>query len=199
MKLADPSEMRRGPRRFVAYLIRDIAQGFDKRGFLALVPVALIVSVGCGVLVARFASPTFWDEMQNVIAFYAAGLAVNAILLAVCWASFARIFETLSDPDFGAWMRLRKLDGYYGWYVDFIHAAQMLAVALMAVGLGASLVSSLPPIVDRVMLGAAIATSVYAARWAAGCVRIMQDLADYRVKFREASPNVATLSRAEAS
>lgn len=193
MRLPDPSSMPKGPRRFVTYLLVDFATGFHKRGWFALVPLTTIFSVSAGILVATYASPKLWDDMSNVIALYAAGLAVNAILLAICWAAFSRIMDILSDEEFGGYMRHIKMAQYYGFYVDFIHLTQMFAVAAMAAGLFSSLVGGLRFDLDRVILGLAVGSSVFAARWATGCVEIMQQLSDYRVQFRKLDGQVTTL------
>lgn len=195
MRLKDPSELPRGPERFVAYLLHDLVAGFQKRKWKALFPVALITSAAIGVAVAKFASEAVWSQTSNAIAFYAAGLAVNAILLAVCWAAFSKILDTLADPDFGAWMRHTKVAQYYAFYVDYIHLAQMAAVTSMAAGLFSTLAGGLPYHLDRIILGIAVATSVYAARWATGCVRVMQDLGDYRIKFREIDSKFSMLPK----
>jgi hypothetical protein len=120
---------------------------------------------------------------------------VNAILLAVSWAGFARIFETLGDPEFGKWMRQTGLDGYYGFYVDFIQSVQMIAVGTMALGLAVCL-TDLNAIYQRIALGLAVGTSLYAGRWATGCIRIMQELSDHRATFRENSQNVQPFTQA---
>lgn len=195
MRLKDPSELPRGAERFVAYLLHDIVMGFQKRKWKALLPLAFASSVVLGGLVAKFADGALWNPISNAIAFYAAALAVNAILLAVCWAAFSKILETLSDPDFGAWMRHTKMAQYYAFYVDYIHLTQMVAVAAMGAGLFTSLVGGLPYHLDRIILGMAVSASIYAAWWATGCVRVMQDLGDYRVKFRELDGKVTVLSK----
>lgn len=131
--------------------------------------------------------------MQNAIAFYAAVLAVNAILLAVCWAAFSRMMDTIGDPDFGAWMRQHKMDGYYGFYIDYIQLVQALAVAAAACGLIISIISPLEW-AARAALGATVAASLYAGWWAQGCVRVMQELADSRATYREQAANVETIN-----
>lgn len=195
MKLADPSALPRGPKRFMAYWIRDIAHGVDKRGLRALLPVRFLVCVGVGVAVGWTARNSFLATMSDRIAFYAGLLAVNAILLAVCWAAFAKIYEILATPDFGMWVKQNGLHGYYDFYVEYIQLAQAFAVGT---ALAALVITVLPLIatVDRLALGAAISTSLYAGWWASGCVRIMQELADHRHTFSErGASNVHNIAR----
>lgn len=199
MRLADPSQMERGPRRFVAYWLRDLALDFDRRGWPAFIPLTFLSSALIGTTVAIFAKDALWHELQNAIAFYAAGLAVNAILLAVCWAGFARIFESLGDPEFGPWMKQRGFTGLYGFYVDFIQLTQMAAVAAMGCGLLLSMLDQIPNLAQRLALGVAVACSIYAARWTAGCVQVMQDISDHRATFKESMATVASLKPAAAS
>lgn len=195
MKLDDPKDLPRGTRRFVAYWLRDLASGFDSRGFWSLVPFTFLICASLGGAVGWFARDALWTEMQNPIALYAAVFAVNAILLAVCWASFARMMDTLGDREFGAWMRLQKLDGLYGFYIDFIQLTQMVAVTAAGAGLVLS-VLAVPEWADRAALGVTVGASAYAARWASGCVRIMQELSDYRATFKEQRANVTPMSAA---
>ena len=199
MKLRDPSLLPNGPKRFVSYWLRDVVAGFDARGWISLIPLHFLACAAVGVFVGRFADPKLWTEMANGIAFYAAGLAVNAILLAVCWACFARIFETLGDPAFGAWMKHRQLDAYYGFYVDFIQLTQMAAMATMGVGLLAVLLSNFPIWLDRVCLGAAITLSAYAGYWTSGGVRVMRELADLRSQFLDTPGSVQNLHGSKAA
>jgi len=197
MRLEDPSTLPRGFKRFTAYWLRDLASDFDRRGFLALIPVAGLVCIGLGAAAAWFVTPGFWTQVQNALAFYAAALAVNAILLAVCWAAFARMMDTMGDPDFGAWMRQQRLHGLYGFYIDFIHLAQTIAVGASAIGL---VLAAMNPAewAARLAFGATVATSLYAGRWTQGCVRIMQELADHRATFRDRPENVSHLNRNQA-
>lgn len=176
MRLEDPSTLPRGAKRFVSYWLRDLAADFDRRNAAALIPTTSLICGSVGAAVAWFASPSFWGEIQNAVAFYAAVLAVNAILLAVCWAAFSRIMDTMGDPEFGAWMRHQRLDGLYNFYIDFIHLTQTVAVVCAAGGLLVSIVNPLEW-AARLALGATVATSLYAGRWTQGCVRIMQELA----------------------
>lgn len=198
MRLEDPSTRPRGPKRFIAYWIRDLAADFDRRNAAALIPATALVCIAAGAAAAWFASPKFWGEMQNAIAFYAAVLAVDAILLAVCWAAFSRMMDTIGDPEFGAWMRQQKLDGLYNFYIDFIQLTQAVAVTCAAVGLVISIINPLDW-AARLAIGVTVATSLYAGRWAQGCVRIMQELADYRATFRDRPCNVSALNGRQTS
>lgn len=193
MKLEDPSVLPRGMRRFIAYWLRDLAADFDKRGLWALLPTTALLCAGVGVLVAWFADPKFWADLQNAVAFYAAVLAVNAIFLAVCWAAFSRMMDTVGDPEFGGWLRQQRMDGLYGFYIDFIQLVQTLAVASAAGGLLVSIINPLEW-AARLALGGTVASSLYAGRWAQGCVRLMQELADHRATYREHLTNVAQLN-----
>lgn len=193
MRLEDPSTLPRGARRFIAYWLRDLASGFDSRGARALIPTTLLICSSFGALAAWFVNPDFWKVMQNAIAFYAAVLAVNAILLAVCWAAFSRMMDTVGDPEFGSWLRQHGMDGLYGFYIDFIQLVQVLAVGASALGLFISVISPLDW-AARGALGVTVATSLYAGRWAQGCVRIMQELADHRATFRDHAANVEPIN-----
>ncbi len=193
MRLKDPSTLPRGGKRFVAYWLRDLASDFDRRGLWAFIPLSFLICFGLGASVAYFVSPQFWLVLQNAVAFYAAVLAVNAILLAVCWASFSRMMDTVGDPEFGAWLRQHRMDGLYGFYIDYIQLVQTLAVAASATGLLISIINPLEW-AAKLALAVTIGCSLYAGRWAQGCVRIMQELADHRATYRDHANNVAPLN-----
>ena len=192
MNLEDPSRLPRGPRRFIAYWIRDLASGFDSRGFLSLIPFTFAVCVAAGLSVGLLARKEFFLDAQTVTGFYTAILALNAILLAVCWSCFSRLLDILGDPEFGSWMRLHKLDGYYGFYIDYVQLTQMLAVGFAVSGLVVTIIQT-PDWVHRSVLGGTITASAYATRWAVGCVRLMQEVSDHRATFRDRRQNVSTL------
>lgn len=183
MRLKDPSDYPAGASRFVAYWLHDVVVGFQKRGFTSLIPWRPLVSGAVGFAAARYIAVENLAKPEVMIAAYAAMLTINAILLAVCWSAFAKIFETMGEERFGSWLRRNGLAGYYGWYVDFIHAVQMLAVVAAATSLIVSLMGGLPEIVPRLALGLAVGLSVLASWWAMGCVRLMRDLSDHRATF----------------
>lgn len=192
MKLRDPESIPAGPRRFAAYWLRDLAANLDHRGWIALIPLHSSVCVALGAILAIYARDQLWQEMQNIIALYAAGLAVNAILLAVSWAGFSRILDIMGDAEFGTWLRRHSLFGYFRFSIDFIQIVQMLAVGGMAAGLGICL-TPLPDVYQRVALGFATASSLYAGWWAVGTVRIMQDISNHRSSFNNAPRNVQNI------
>ncbi|MCR5878413.1 hypothetical protein [Phenylobacterium sp. J367] len=183
MKLAEPSTLPRGARRFVAYWLQDTAYRFHKHGFRTLIPVRTIVCVAIGAAVGMHANKVTLADTQTMVAVYAAVFTVNAILLAICWGAFSKMFDILSDQDFGAWLRRRRMDGYYSFYIEFIQLMQMLAVATAAVALILSLLAGIPEWALHAALAAVATTSSYAAWWASGCVHIMQDLGDSRSAY----------------
>ena len=183
MRLKVPSEYPAGPSRFVAYWLQDMVVGFQKRGFKSLIPWRLLISGAIGFAAARYIPATNLAKPEVMIAAYAAMLTLNAILLAVCWSAFAKIFETMGEERFGSWLRRNGLAGYYGWYVDFIHAVQMLAVGVAAASLVVSLMDGFLEIVPRSALGVTVGLSVLAGWWAMGCVHLMRDLSDHRATF----------------
>ncbi len=183
MRLKDPAEYPAGPRRFVAYWLQDVIIGFQKRGFLSFIPFRLLVCSAIGLAVARYIPSSNLAKPEIMIVAYAALLTLNAILLAVCWAAFAKIYETMGEERFGGWLRRNGLAGYYGWYVNFINVVQMLAVGATATALILSLMEGFVEIVPRSALGMSVGLSVLASSWAMGCVRLMQDLSDHRATF----------------
>jgi hypothetical protein len=126
---------------------------------------------------------------------YAGFLTLNAILLAICWGGFGRIYEVLGDREFGPWLRRRKVDAYYNFYIEYIRFTQMIAVFLVASMLIGCVLDGVPELWLRVGLAAVVASSTYAAWWASGCVRIMQELTEYRAVFLERRDDVHPLRK----
>lgn len=195
MIIQDPSTLPRGARRFLTYLLQDTAYGIAKRGLRSLVPLRMIA---CGVI-GTFASAKlggkFASDASIPVAFYAAVLTLNAILMAVCWGAFAKIFDATTDPKFGQWMRLRKMDSYYEFYTDYIHLTQMIATTTAAAALVTSVLSNIPYVVTASLFGFTVGSTAYAAWWSFGGVRIMQDISEQRAKYLANPDDVQTMQK----
>lgn len=197
MKLQDPSSLPRGARRFVAYWLQDIAFSFEKRGFGSLIPIRLLICAGIATAITYKVDPKFLNDRASCIALYAAILTLNAILLAICWGAFAKIFDAMSDPKFGKWLRRRNMDGYYGFYIEFIQLTQMLALSIATFSLAFSIMEYIPTIVSKTLLGMTFGSTLYAGIWSSGGVRVMQDLSDYRSKFLDSPDDISDIGKEE--
>lgn len=195
MNIQDPQNLPRGARRFLTYLLQDTAYGIAKRGVLSLIPLRMIICGLIGTLASAKLGEKFTNEPSISVAFYAAVLTLNAILMAVCWGAFAKIFDSITDPKFGQWMRLRKIDSYYEFYIDYIHLAQMIATITAATALTVSVLSGIPYFITALLFGFTIGSTGYAGWWSFGGVRIMQEISEQRAKFLANPDDVHLIQR----
>lgn len=170
---------------FVDALLTDLRDDYRRYGWRKLVPVWIIVSLAIGSFVAWQAGPKkLWgDDILPALALLGAITTLNGLFLALSWGSFAKIYEIASKPKFAAYLRKNRLLDTYFYLVDYIHAAQIIAVGMAAVGLAIAVVPTVPVIAKQVVLALVIATSIYALRYALGAVRLMQDLVWYSSIF----------------
>jgi len=182
MMRIDPTKTRRGAKRFVEYFLLDLAQSLNRRGLLALVPWKFIICAAVGAAVGVYVEPTIFTDRGVAVAVFSALLTFNAILFAVCWGAFGRIYDILREDGFGDWLREKRMTGYYEFYVEFIQLTQMLASVAAGVGL-ALVVVQVPTAVMAGALGVAVACAAYAVWWTTGCVHVMQDLFEQRGKW----------------
>jgi hypothetical protein len=140
-----------------------------------VVPViAAAVSAGSAYYVpAVFWSDGKWDVAATV---YTGILTLNGLILALSWSAFSRIYESISAPKFCSFLRRNGLLNKYIVTISFIHGLQLLAVIASGVGLVILLISIPYLIVDRILFGMMMFSSVYAIQQAASAVAIMNDL-----------------------
>lgn len=161
-------------------------------GKRAAVPFWLLAFALVGGFVAWAVPARFFGDNPDFtggrIALFAAVLTFNALMLALCWSSFAKIFEALQAPGFGAYVRQKNMLEMYEFYVDFIHYLQVIAAAVALVGLFIAIwaASDFPPwlgYLGRISIAMTIASSLYAMRYAVGSVRLMRDLVRLRLDY----------------
>lgn len=160
----------------------DIKLEYRKHGWHGVPPWWLIILVGGGAAGAFLVPAEFWsrDKWDVSTAVYGAILTFNALVLAVSWGAFSKIFESACAPGFSAYLRERGLLVFYIYYIDYVHLAQLVAVAASAVGLLSVVIDLLPEMWERVLFGAVVGLSAYAMKQAAGTVTAMHDIVWYR-------------------
>src|SRR5271154_1580705 len=102
IRTPDPTKMKRGPKRFLVYFVGDVLQGVGHRGPLALIPWRAGACAAGGVVIGLRAQLVSSD---SGIMLYGALLTFSAILFAVCWGGFGRIYDILGERGFGDWLR----------------------------------------------------------------------------------------------
>ena len=163
--------------RFTRAFIDSIGRSFDERGFLALIPIWLLLCVALGWAASYYMPSDFWDKSTQAISVvvYTGILTINGLILALSWSAFARIHECITGDDFGAYLMKKDLLMGYLVYIGYVHAAQIVAIIASAAAL-ITLLYSVPILPERIAFAAMLALSVYAIKQAANSVTIMHDL-----------------------
>lgn len=151
-----------------------------------IIPYWILVSGALGMVAAYNMPALFWTvEMLDAAGGALGGLLTfNGIVLALCWSAFAKIYEIVGAGAFCNHLRKHKLLNHYLVAVSWCHAAQIVAIICTAFAL-ATLWLDFQPWFDRVAIGAAIATSIYAVRQGFATSQIMQDLIWRKSSFDE--------------
>lgn len=173
---------------FIESWIDDIGDDVKSYGAYKLLPWILALCIGFGWCASQLVDHAeFWKRPEVSCVFFTACLTINALLLALSWSSFAKIYEIAGRPEIGRFLKSRGLLSFYIFQVDFIHITQVIAVTFSGLALILSVTPGLAkyPIyfsIDTIYDAAftmAIASTIYALRYALGAVKIMQDLVWY--------------------
>jgi len=191
--------------RFLASYFEVMKERAASDGWRAVVPYWALIGVLTGSIVVYFLPAELWSDKQNwpvVVAIYAAMVVINGLLLALSWSAFARVHELLvSSAEFALFLRRAKLFNGYLFYIDWVHAAQLLALVVSAGAMFSSLIQQIPLLGHRMIMAACVASSIYAVRYAVNAVTMMHDLVWQRVIFEEQeianNGKVVNLSRSQ--
>jgi hypothetical protein len=174
--------------RFLTSYFDAMKESTRQDGWRAVIPYWVIIGIMIGAGAAIALPDKLWNEQnwQTIVAVYAAILTVNGLLLALSWSAFTRVHELLvSSAEFVVFLRRTKLFNGYLFYIDWVHAAQLIAVIVSAAALFSSLLPELSLLGHRIILAACVASSVYAVRSAVNAVTVMHDLVWQRAVFEE--------------
>jgi hypothetical protein len=190
------------PRRRPSFLeawLEDLQEDLRRYGRAKLVPWLAFCCAGIGAIVTVLVPPDhFWAKPEISVVFFTATVTINGLLLALSWGSFAKIYELASEPKLAAFLRKNNLLKSYIFHVDFIHVAQVIALAWSGTALFLCVISELPESISHVValvtlqkiaLAGVVASSIYALRYAIGAVAIMQDLVWYNAYFVGEGPD----------
>jgi hypothetical protein len=178
---------------FVDSWLTDIREDYRRYGRRKLVPWWALGSIAIGVAVSLLVPKEhFWEKPEVSVVFFTAMVTINGLLLALSWGSFAKIYEIAAEPKLASYLRRHDLLRGIIFQVDYIHIAQVVALSSSAIALLLCVINHLPHAVSsmlplltmqKVSFAGAIASSIYALRYALGAVRIMQDLIWYSTYF----------------
>jgi hypothetical protein len=151
-----------------------------KRGWRAYIRLRPIFAAAIGaaatwfmpVGVAGFWADASWGVSATV---FGGVLAFNAILLAVGWSAFAKIYDVISAPDFSAFLKRHNILDVHLMFVTGIHFA-LAAAALISFAALIGLLLPLPLLVDQILFGLTVATSVNGIVEAFRATGLMNDL-----------------------
>lgn len=164
--------------KFLRAFIDDVGRDVDERGWRAIVPYCLASTAVFGAGVAYLVPEIFWTNQKWDIstAVYAGMLTFNGLVLALGWNAFARIYDVLLRGDFGKYLMKNDLLGDYLLQITYMHAFQILAALAASVGLVSVLIDGVPLAVDRVVLAATLALTLYAIKQSVNAVTAMNDI-----------------------
>lgn len=158
-------------------------------GWRAVLPLWAVIGCALGSILTYYLPSELWSDRQQwqtIIAIYAAMVTINGLLLALSWSAFARIHELLvASAEFSQFLRQINLFKKYLFYIDWVQAAQLLAMIVSGIGLFTSVVSKIPLLGHRIILAISIAVTVYAIRYAVNAVTVMHDLVWQKAIFDE--------------
>jgi hypothetical protein len=158
-------------------------------GWRVIIPIWLFIGAAFGAALTYFLPSTLWTDTQQwqiIIAIYAAMVTINGLLLALSWGAFARIHGLLvASGEFSVFLKRVKLFKKYLFYIDWVQAAQLIALIVSGVSLFTALIPSIPPLAHKIILGCSIALTAYAIRYAVNAVTMMHDLVWQKAIFDE--------------
>jgi hypothetical protein len=106
---------------------------------------------------------------------YGGVLAFNALLLAVGWSAFSKIYEVIGNKEFASFLRRHDILDIHIMFVDLVHVALALSAFLSFVGTVA-LALPLPMMAHRVLFSGMVGMSLYSMTEALRASSMMNDL-----------------------
>jgi hypothetical protein len=145
-----------------------------------------MLSGGLGAVAAWFLPSKFWngDELDAVVGALGGLLTFNGIVLALCWSAFGKVYEIIGAGAFSAHLRKHNLLSHYLVFVRYCHLAQIVAITCTAFALAAVWLP-LETWFLKVVVGASVASSIYAVRQGYSSSEVMQDLIWRKSEFDE--------------
>lgn len=149
-----------------------------ERGWRSLVPIWMIICGAIGWLSVCYIPASFWGgaHEDGVVALYIGILVLDGLILALSWSAFSRIFESISDGEFGAYLMKHDLLGGYIFYVEFLNVAQIASLIATSVAIFSFITEALSVAWDRGLCAVMVAVSAYAIRAACAAITVMNDL-----------------------
>jgi hypothetical protein len=179
-------------RKFLPSFLGAIRDEAEIRGWLAILPFALLSCVAVAVGIAYYMPQQFWAESKRELSVevFAGLLTFNGLILVLGWTAFGRIYDVLMRGEFGKYLMQNKLLNEYILHITFMHIFQIAAVAANGAGLIVLLLDGVPLIVSRIIFGAVLLFTMYAIKQAINAVTVMNDLI-WQAAFFESNRPIA--------
>ncbi|MBR0551794.1 hypothetical protein [Stakelama marina] len=167
-----------------------------KRGYRAFIPVRMILTLAVGIGVSRFVPDTAWrsDNLGAMATLYGGILAFNALLLAVGWNAFSRIYDAISEEEFSEFLKRYNMFDLHIMFISLVH----ITLASAAIMSFAGLISLLLPIgaeISKWILAIILFLSVYSLTEAMRATTMMNDLVWDKAHATKGSGNVHNLNQ----
>ncbi len=114
---------------FPEVFAQGLAVAAEKRGYLAYLPLRLLLCFGSGALIAWQLPDELWSmsKCADLIAIFSALLAFNGLLLAIGWGAFSRIYELIGTGPFADFLKRRDILNYHILFIEIAQASLVLA------------------------------------------------------------------------
>jgi hypothetical protein len=171
---------------FLTSYFEAMRQKAREHSWRAIIPYWALLGAAIGSVIAYFQPDEIWLHSDTAVTIFVGMLTINGLLLALCWSAFSRIHELIvSSPGFAVFLRQANLFNTYLFYIDYVQAAQLLAVITSGTALLTATIHSIPIFWSRILFAATIATTIYAIKYAVNAVTVMHDLVWQKAKFEE--------------
>jgi hypothetical protein len=164
--------------RFLPSFLGAIRDEAEIRGWLAILPFALLSCVVVAAGVAYGVPNQFWSESKRELAVgvFVGLLTFNGLILVLGWTAFGRIYDVLLRGEFSKYLMRNKMLNAYILHITFMHIFQIAAVAATGGGLIVLLFDGVPLIVSRIIFGMVLLFTMYAIKQAIDAVTMMNDI-----------------------
>ncbi len=175
---------------FLTAYFEALAASARKRGLMAIFPYRLLVCAAVGGAVAYALPIEFWsdDRWDTSTAVFAGLLTFNALIIAVTWSAFSKVFEIITSGQFGAYLKSCNLLHRYLVSIGYINIAQGAAALASAAALLLVPMTFSHPLADRIVAGICVGLTAYALLQATEANRLMADLVWNKAIFDEGRP-----------
>jgi hypothetical protein len=185
--------------RFLAGFFEALAASAHVRGAWAIVPYKLLACLAAGLGAAYYLPIEFFsdDKWEVSAAVFGGLLTFNALIIAVSWSAFSKVFEIIASNSFGAYLKARGLLHRYLIMIDFMNIVQIGAALISAAALLLVIVNLGVTFLDRGVAALCIASTMYSLSQAWSATQMMADLIWHKATFDRNQNSAATVLRME--